>query len=253
MKFRSLYGQVAGEYVDYRPEYPPEVFDKILAAIPPGRRGLAMDLGAGTGKAALILAPHFAKLIAVEADPLMAEKLRCAAPNLEVRVSMAEDLTQEDASADLVNIATALRWMNAPRALSNAAAWLRSGGILAAYGYFSPDTPEPARSVMRREFEERWNIFYDERLKDRTFEQATIRQARGLRAIEDTVIPNVIPLSPRQLTGFCRSTSYGSAYARTLADPENYWSGLESRFREASRDDKIPTDFSLWFILARRI
>ncbi|MGH9758333.1 MAG: hypothetical protein ACRD4M_11395, partial [Candidatus Acidiferrales bacterium] len=79
MKFRSLYGRVAGEYVSYRPEYPLEVFDRILAAIPPNRRGLAMDLGAGTGKAALILSPHFAKLIAVEADPLMAEKLRGAA------------------------------------------------------------------------------------------------------------------------------------------------------------------------------
>lgn len=253
MKFRSLYGQVAGEYVSYRPEYPPEVFDKILEAIPPDRRGLAMDLGAGTGKAALILARHFARLIAVEADPLMAEKLRGAAPNLEVRVSLAEELAQEEASLDLVNIATALRWMDAPRVLSNAALWLRSGGILAAYGYFSPDTPEPARSVMRREFKDHWNPFYDPRLKDRTFEQATIRQARGFRLIADTVIPNVVPLLPQQLTGFCRSTSYGSAYARTLADTENYWSGLESRFREAAGDDKIPTDFSLWFILAQRI
>ena len=253
MKFRSLYGQVAGEYVSCRPEYPPEVFDKILAAIPPGRRGLGMDLGAGTGKAALILAPHFAKLIAVEADPLMAEKLRGAAPNLEVRVSLVEELAQESASADLVNIATALRWMDASRVLLNAAAWLRPGGILSAYGYFSPETPEPARSVMRREFEEHWNPFYDPRLKDRTFEQAAIRQAQGFRLIEDTVIPNVVPLSPQQLTGFCRSTSYGSAYARTLADPENYWRGLESRFLEVTRDYKIPTDFSLWFILSQRI
>lgn len=253
MKFRSLYGRVAGEYVSYRPEYPPEVFDKILAAIPPHRRALAMDLGAGTGKAALILSPHFAKLIAVEADPLMAEKLRGAAPNLEMRVSLAEELTQEEASVDFVNIATALRWMDAPRVLTNAAVWLRSGGILAAYGYFSPDTPEPARSVMRDEFAEHWNPFYDPRLKDRTYEQAAMRQARGFRLIADTVIPNVIPLSPQQLTGFCRSTSYGSAYARTLADPENYWSALESRFREAAGNAKIPTDFSLWFILAQRI
>lgn len=253
MKFKPLYGQVAGEYVSYRPEYPPEVFENILAAIPPGRRALAIDLGAGTGKAALILAPHFTTLVAVEPDPLMAAKLRGAAPNLEVRVSLAEELAQQEASADLVNIATALRWMDAPRVLANAALWLRSGGILAAYGYFSPDTPEPARSVMRREFEDHWNPFYDPRLKDRTFEQAAIRQARGFRLITDTVIPNIVPLSAQQLTGFCRSTSYASAYARTLSDPENYWSGLESRFRQAAGGDKIPTDFSLWFILAQRI
>ncbi|MGH9684893.1 MAG: class I SAM-dependent methyltransferase [Candidatus Acidiferrales bacterium] len=250
--FQSRYGQAAADYLTYRPDYPAEIFERILAVVPAERRNRAIDLGAGTGKSTRILAQSFAEVIAVEADPLMAEQLRANAPSAIVRIAIAEDFACDPASADLVNVATALRWMDGPRVLENVARWLRPDGILAAYGYHPPGTPEPIRSIVRKEFEDHWNQHLDPRLLDTNLERGLIQQARGLRVVGDRQIANFVPYTAQDFLGFCRSTSYGSAYARTLADPESYWRNLESRFRAASGDAKIPVDFNLWFILARR-
>jgi hypothetical protein len=50
--------------------------------------------------------------------------------------------------------------------------------------------------------------------------------------------------------GFWRSTSYGGAYPRTLADPEQYWRSLESRFAAAGTTVRV--DFSPTLILLRK-
>jgi trans-aconitate methyltransferase len=50
----------------------------------------------------------------------------------------------------------------------------------------------------------------------------------------------------------CSSTSYGSAYIRTLSQPDAYLQELESRFQRAHPDDMIPVDFCLELILARK-
>jgi hypothetical protein len=60
-------------------------------------------------------------------------------------------------------------------------------------------------------------------------------------------------MSPRDYVGFWRSTSYGSAYARTLAEPEAYWRDLESRFARAGVAGLLPVDLSPSLILARKI
>jgi len=57
-------------------------------------------------------------------------------------------------------------------------------------------------------------------------------------------------MSPADYAGFWRSTSYDSAYACTLVDPEEYWSGLESRF--AAADTMIFADLSPTLILLRK-
>jgi len=60
-----------------------------------------------------------------------------------------------------------------------------------------------------------------------------------------------LPLSARQFVGFFSSTSYASAYLRTLADPDAYLEELESRFQQAHPDDMIPVDFRVELTLAR--
>ena len=45
MPFESRFGAAAGAYSNFRPDYSSEIFDHILAAVPPGRRQLAIDLG----------------------------------------------------------------------------------------------------------------------------------------------------------------------------------------------------------------
>ncbi|HUJ81764.1 MAG TPA: methyltransferase domain-containing protein, partial [Candidatus Acidoferrales bacterium] len=116
--FQSRFGHAVDEYVAYRPEYPAELFERIMAVLPSERRQRAMDLGAGTGNSIRPLLAHFAEVIAVEPDPLMAEKLRALGARAQVRVTSAEDVVLEAASVDLVTVAAALYWMDVPRVMA---------------------------------------------------------------------------------------------------------------------------------------
>lgn len=257
MSFEPKFGQAADEFQRYRPDYPPVLFDRIFQAVPPGCRNCAMDLGAGTGKVTRELVARFKEVIAVEPDPLMAAKIREQFPGIIIRISTAEECAQEPGSADLVTIANALHWMDDTIVLKNVVSWLRVDGILAVVDPPFPDLPARIRIIFRGEFTDRWNTFRDPRLgkagnrKERRW-QNLLGLASGLQLIEDVIIANIVPMSASELTGFCRSTSYGSAYARSLADPESYWCELESRFRAAWPDGMIPVDFSPTLILARK-
>lgn len=256
--FEPRFGQVAGAFSAYRPEYPKKIFQHILACTPPDRRRRALDLGAGTGRATRALVGHFDEVIAVEPDPLMAEKLRALEPRALVRLTTAEDCVEPPASVDLVMVANALHWMDGPLVMKNVVTWLRPDGILAVIDAPFPGLPAPLRAIFRREFQERWNAFRDPRLgkagnlKDRPW-QKLVESTPGLRLIDERLIASILPMSPADFVGVCRSTSYGSAYARSLADPESYWRDLESRLRHAWREEKFPVDFSPTLILAKRV
>jgi SAM-dependent methyltransferase len=251
-EFKTQFGLAADEYSVFRPEYPAELFQRILAAVPPDCRGRAMDLGAGTGKSTRALTEYFAEVIAVEPDALMAEKLCASVQKAMVRVGTAEEAQQEPASVDLVTVITALHWMNVPRVIAKVEEWLRPGGILAVSGSEFPRTPDPIRAIIRQEFEHHWDCFRDDRLRRKEFPQSIVRAAAVLRVFEESTIPYALPLTPHEFAGFCRSTSYGNAYGRSLADPEAYWRELESRFRQAWPQERLDVTFSLWLILAKK-
>ena len=253
MSFQSRFGQAANAYNTFRPDYPPELFARILAAVDPARRNRAVDLGAGTGKATRDLVEHFREVIAVEPDPLMADKIRETAPRAIVRIEKAEDCQQEAGSVDLVNVATALHWMDVPAVITNVERWLCRGGIFAVYGGGLPETPQPIREIVRAELHDHWNAFRDERLRRKEFPQSIVRAATSLRMIEDTKVFYVLSASPRDFAGFWSSTSYGNAYAHTLPDPESYWRDLAERFRRAWPEEKFPVDFSPYLLMARKM
>lgn len=250
--FQPKFGQAADEFQRYRPEYPPALFERILREVPPDHRQCAMDLGAGTGKVTRELVAHFEQIIAVEPDPMMAAKIREQFPGVALLIATAEELSQPPASVDLITIATAFHWMDGPRVLANAATWLRPGGILAVFDLPFPTMPDPVRVIVKKELKERWAAFRDPRLNKAGRWQDVVRSAQGLCVLEESKFANVVPMSGSDLTGFCRSTSYGSAYALSLPDPESYWAELESRFRVAWPDGMIPVDFSPTLILARK-
>ena len=81
--------------------------------------------------------------------------------------------------------------------------------------------------------------------------QDQVRTASGFEIVDETKFSYVIPMSLADFVGFWRSTSYGSAYALTLSNPESYWRGLQSRFAEAAAGAAIPVDLSPSLILAR--
>lgn len=162
--FQPRFGQAAGEYVTYRPEFPAELFERILDAVPADRRRCVMDLGAGTGNSIRPLLPCFEEAIAVEPDPLMAQKLRASGLRAQVLVATAEDVIQKPASVDLVTVAAALYWMDVSRVMANISRWLRPGGVLAVWAGGIPRAPSSADAITSQEMDQRWRRFRDSRL-----------------------------------------------------------------------------------------
>ena len=250
--FQARFGQSANVYSSFRPEYPRQLFERIVAVLPADRRRRAVDLGAGTGKSTLPLLPYFDEVIAVEPDEQMAKEIRARESRVILHSTTGENETHPPASVDLVVIAAALHWMDALSVTAKAANWLRPRGILAVCGGRFPLTPPPIREVVRREFDRHWNPFRDPRLNLTDSSEFAVRAITGLALIEDSVVPNRIELAPEEFAGFCRSTSYGSAYARSITDPDIYWQELAARFRKAWPTGKLSVDFDLWLVLARK-
>jgi SAM-dependent methyltransferase len=251
-EFQPKFGHAAEEFQRYRPDYPPSLYDHVLAQVPEQRRSRAMDLGAGTGRVTAHLVPCFREVISVEPDRGMAAKIAEQFPRAVIREITAEECVQPAESVDLITIANALHWMEADRVFANARSWLRPHGILAVFGPSLPKTIPAVEAITLAEFRGPWKPFRDPRLKRDLIWLSQMRAAPGFQIIEETKFPHIIPMSPAAYVGFWRSTSYGSAYARTLANPEKYWSDLESRFAAALAGDMIPVDYSPTLILARK-
>lgn len=250
--FQPKFGQAADEFQRYRPDYPPELYDRILARIPEQRRERAMDIGAGTGMVTQNLIPHFHEVIAVEPDAQMAAKIAELCPRAVIRIVSAEECEEAPESVDLITIANALHWMNAERVFALAIRWLRREGVLAVFDRPLPKAGPKVDAVTKEEFRGPWKSHRDPRLNRADTYGDQIRAAAGLRIVEESKILHFVAISARDYAGFWSSTSYGGAYARSLADPAAYWSNLEARFRAAAEDDKIHVDFSHSLILAQR-
>lgn len=251
--FQPRFGHAAEEFERYRPEYPRELFERILAVVPANHRERAMDLGAGTGKATRALLRHFREVVAVEPDPGMAAKLKKDIPAVIVRNATSEDLSQPPSTVDLVTIANALHWMDAPRVFANVHSWLRPRAIFAVFDRPLPKTIPAIDAITLAETRGPWKPYRDDRLGKKYVWEGQIRSAAGFELFEETKFSYVIPMSPADFVGFWRSTSYGSAYARALSDPEPYWNALESHFAEIAASEPIPVDLSPTLIIARKM
>lgn len=251
LRFEPKFGQVAGEYQRYRPDYPQALYDRILAAVPEQNRVCAMDLGAGTGIVAAHLAQFFREVIAVEPDERMAAKIAERCPRAIIRASTAEECDQPPRSLDLVAIANALHWMEPEPTFASVRRWLKPDAVLAVFDRPLPSANAAIDQIVRAERRGPWRAFRDPRLQRDIHWQDAVRAAPGFRVVDEGKFSHVIPMKPAEYAGFWRSSSYGSAYARTLSEPEQYWADLESRFARAANDDIIFVDFSPALVLAR--
>ena len=140
--FKDLFSAHAADYARFRPTYPPSLF-AWLAAVAPAR-GCAVDVATGNGQAALGLADHFDRVVALDASAAqVAEAPRRPGVNVQYGVAPAEATGLDAASADLLTAAQAFHWFRHDRFFVEAQRVLRPGGVLAVWCYgLSRITPE---------------------------------------------------------------------------------------------------------------
>ncbi|MEK6303218.1 MAG: class I SAM-dependent methyltransferase [Acidobacteriota bacterium] len=249
MSFETQFGLSEAAYRAFRPAYPASLFQQIIDSLsPPHRR--AVDLGAGTGLSTLHLCQWFDEVIAVEPDSEMAANLYRLSSKIEVHHHGAEAHEEEAGSVDLVTSGNAFYWMNGEVVAAKVGQWLRAQGVFAVCRYGFPQAPPAIQSVLENELREHWNSFRHPRLIDEAYSLRIIQANPIFRRVRGVEIANVVLLSAEQLAGFLASTSYVSAYLRTIVDPVAYVSNLEAEFKDLSGLSHFPVDFSVELILA---
>jgi ubiquinone/menaquinone biosynthesis C-methylase UbiE len=136
----TLFSSVAREYANFRPGYPAGLFEWLARSC--ARREAAWDCGCGSGQASVALAAHFDAVHATDVSP---EQVAAARPHDRVRYSVApaEQSGLPDASMDLVTVAQALHWFDAPAFYVEARRVARAGALLAVWTYPRPEFLEP--------------------------------------------------------------------------------------------------------------
>jgi SAM-dependent methyltransferase len=121
------FGAVAEDYDRYRPSYPAQLFDDLVALAP----AAVLDVGCGTGKAARELAARGLDVLGLEVDPRMATVAR--AHGLAVEVAPFETWPDRGRRYDLITAAQSWHWIDPEAGAAKAAAVLRPGGTLALF------------------------------------------------------------------------------------------------------------------------
>lgn len=137
----------ADEYERARPGYPVGVFELLADGHGLGAGAEVLDLAAGTGKFTVGLVEAGAEVTAVEPVAAMAAKLSERWPGLTVLDGLAESLPVEDHAFDLVTVAQAFHWFDAPAALAEVRRVLRPGGTLAMIWNVRDETVDWVREV----------------------------------------------------------------------------------------------------------
>lgn len=130
--FKDHFSAQAVDYSQYRPDYPQELYDFILAEVK--ERKTAWDCGTGNGQAAVILSQYFEKVYAT--DP-SAEQIKNALPksNIEYRVASAENSTLPDKSIDLITVAQALHWFDFDKFYAEVKRVAKPNAVIAVWSY----------------------------------------------------------------------------------------------------------------------
>ncbi len=121
-----LFEHEAERYDRCRPRYPDVVIDALLGPEPTGLE--VLDVGCGTGIAAVPMVERGAKVLGVELAPRMAEIAH--RHGIEVEIGAFEEWDAAGRSFDRVTSAQAWHWLDMPAATAKAVSLLRPNGSL---------------------------------------------------------------------------------------------------------------------------
>jgi SAM-dependent methyltransferase len=145
------FGAVAADYDRYRPGYPVELIDDLVALTPGGPApGSVLDIGCGTGKAAGLLAGAGLHVVGVEVDEQMAAVAR--ARGLRVEVGSFEAWDDRGRTFDLISCAQAWHWVDPAQGIPKVARLLNPGATLALFWNYN-EVDAATRTVLEGVYE----------------------------------------------------------------------------------------------------
>lgn len=119
-------------YKKFRPTYPVELFEYLYSQC--SAKNVAWDCGTGNGQVAAVLAHTFDQVWATDISEKQIQNAE-EKSNIAYFIARAEQTNFPDKSVDLVTVGQALHWFDIPRFFAEAKRVLKSGGIIAVWGY----------------------------------------------------------------------------------------------------------------------
>ena len=132
MTFADHFSQVAARYAAYRPHYPAALVDALADRA--DTRGVAWDVGCGSGQLSAALAERFARVIATDPAQALLDQA-VLHPRVEYRRASAEDSGLPAASVALVVAAQAAHWFDWPRFVAEVERVAAPGALVALVSY----------------------------------------------------------------------------------------------------------------------
>jgi len=131
----ATFDRAADLYQRARPEYPNDLYERLLTVTNLAESSRLLEVGAATGKATLPLARRGYHITCLEPGPELAAVARqlLAAFDVDVVEARFEDWQPAGVPFDLVYAATAWHWVDPSVRFERAAAALRPGGFLALW------------------------------------------------------------------------------------------------------------------------
>ena len=130
--FSDHFSGHAASYTQFRPGYPPALFDFLADSSPARTR--AWDCATGGGQAAHPLAGRFDRVLATDASyAQLAHAVKH--PRVAYAVSLAEHAALRGSCVDLVTVAQALHWFDLDAFYGEVLRVLRPNGVIAAWCY----------------------------------------------------------------------------------------------------------------------
>lgn len=194
------------DYARYRPSYPDEAIDDILSGMGDPLRLVVVDVGAGTGIGAGLLAARGVRLIAIEPNP----EMRDAASDggFDVRDGLAERTGLPDASADIVTSFQAFHWFANAASVREFVRVLRPGGRVALVWNVRDERDAFTRGYGEITDREGHAGRGDGAGADYEAVTPTLLAGGGLRDVRRLELPSMQALDVEALLGRARSASY---------------------------------------------
>ncbi len=129
---KDRFSSDAKGYATFRPSYPTELLDFVLAHVQ--GRARAWDCGTGNGQLAEMLSPHFQR---VDATDISAQQLSQATAlhNIHYSLQPAEKTDFPDATFDLITVAQAIHWFDFERFYAEIRRVAAPQAMIAVMGY----------------------------------------------------------------------------------------------------------------------
>jgi SAM-dependent methyltransferase len=145
--FKDHFSGHAADYAAHRPTYPKGLVDYLVSAA--SGRGLAWDVGCGSGQLSVVLADSFERVVATDAS---AQQVASATPHPRVAyaVAPAEASGLPGGVADLVVAAQAAHWFDLPAFYAEARRVARPGAVVALISYGVAELDEALAPVVDR-------------------------------------------------------------------------------------------------------